>query len=44
VRVERHLVCDEAGQNCQTVETRQEQPTTTDRIWQFLLLLALANR
>jgi len=43
VRVERHLECATDGTNCHTVETAQQEPSASDRFWQFLLLLALAN-
>lgn len=44
VQIERHLVCNEQGQECQTVETQHVERTTTDWIWQVLWLLAVANR
>lgn len=43
VKVERHIVCNDQGQECQTVETQKYEPTATDRWWQILLLLAIAN-
>lgn len=43
VRVERHIVCDAQGTQCQAVDVAKQEPSASDRIWQFLFLLALAN-
>jgi len=43
VKVEQHLECNTDGTECQTVQVSKQEPSFGDYVWQFLLLLAVAN-